>query len=281
MRIGLIHSTIRGDEKLLIGAAAERKVTLEVIDVRSQIFNPETWSQNFDVVLERCISTTAGMYAISFFESLGVPVVNNSKVAQICEDKFVTSLALQKMGVATIPFALAFGESEAKKAIEDIGGYPVVLKPPSGSWGRLLAKINDEDALEAVIEQKMVLGSPSHKALYIQKYIEKPGRDIRVTMVDNQVLCAIYRNADHWVTNTARGAQAVTCPVDTKLKKISVAASHAVGGGVLGVDVFETDTGYVINEINHTVEFKNVQRVTGVDVAGAIITYCMKEARHA
>ncbi len=277
MKIAMLHSTIRGDEKLLMDAAHHLNVELSVIDVRTQIFNPITWSDKFDVVLERCVSTTAGMYAIAFFEHLGIPVINNSNVAQICEDKFVTSLALQKSGVATIPFALAFGEGEAKKAIEDIGGYPVVLKPASGSWGRLLAKINDEDALEAVIEQKMILGSPSHKALYIQKYIEKPGRDIRVTMVGNAVICAIYRNAQHWVTNTARGAQAVVCPVDAKLKKISIAASRAVGGGVLGVDVFETDKGYVINEINHTVEFKNVARVTGVDVAGAIINYCIKE----
>ncbi len=280
MKIAMLHTTIRGDEKLLMDAAKNRGVELVVIDVRSQIFNPSTWSEKYDVVLERCISTTSGMYAIAFFESLDIPVINNSSIAQICEDKFVTSLALQKAQVATIPFALAFTESEAKKVVDELGGYPVVLKPASGSWGRLLAKINDEDALEAVIEQKMVLGSPSHKAFYIQKYIHKPGRDIRVTMVDNNVVCAIYRNAEHWVTNTARGAEAVACPVDEKLREISVAASRAVGGGVLGIDVFETDAGYVVNEINHTVEFKNVQRVTEVDVAGAIIEYCMREAKN-
>src|SRR3989344_4061183 len=120
MRIAMLHSTIRGDEKLLMDGAQRLGVELVVVDIRSQLFNPATWSQNFDVVLERCISTTAGMYAIAFFEHLGIPVINNSRIAQICEDKFVTSLALQKAGVATIPFALAFTESEAKQEIQDL-----------------------------------------------------------------------------------------------------------------------------------------------------------------
>lgn len=276
MHIGMIHTTIREDEKLLMHAAKKRSLELDVVDIRTRVLNPVTFTEQFDVILERCISTTAGMHAISFFEALGVPTVNDPAVAQVCEDKFATSLRLHRKNVPTIPFAMAFTEEEARRAVEELGGYPVVLKPPTGSWGRLLAKINDADALEAVIEQKMVLGSPSHKALYFQKYVKKPGRDIRVTTVDNRVLCAIYRETSHWVTNTARGALAKTCLVDKELEAVSVAASKAVGGGVLGIDVFETDMGYVINEINHTVEFKNVQRVTGADVAGAIIDYCRK-----
>ncbi|RJR28407.1 lysine biosynthesis protein LysX [Candidatus Microgenomates bacterium] len=272
----MLHTTIRGDEKLLMEAAKKADVDLVVVDARGLVLSPDVWQEKCDVVLERCVSTTIGMHAIAFFESLNIPVVNNLRVANICEDKFATSLALNKAHVPTIPFALAFDEVHAVQAIEGLGGYPVVLKPTGGSWGRLIAKINDQDALEAVIEQKMILGSPMHKALYFQKYIEKPGRDIRVTMVNGKVVCAIYREATHWVTNTARGAEAKPCPVDKDLEKISQAASRAVGGGVLGVDVFETDDGYVINEINHTVEFKNVQRVTGVDVAGEIISYCQE-----
>lgn len=278
-RIAMLHSTIRGDEKLLMQAASAQGVELVVWDVRDLILNPATWNQKVNVILERCISTTMGMHAISFFESLGIPVVNGSAIAHICEDKFATSLKLTEKKVPTIPFAMVFTEEQAKEAITQLGGYPVVLKPSSGSWGRLLAKINDEDALEAVIEQKMTLGTPPHKALYLQQFIKKPGRDIRVTVVGDKVVCAIYRETTHWVTNTARGAEAKTCPVDADLEKISLAAAGAVGKGVFGIDVFETKNGYVINEINHTVEFKNVQRVTGVDVAGAIIRYCVEVAK--
>lgn len=274
MNIGLVHTTIRGDEKLLVNAAKNRGIKLEVVDVRSRIFNSKTWKESFDVVIERCVSTTMGMHAISFFESLDIPVVNSSKVAQLCVDKFATSLRLRKENVPTIPFAMTFTEEETATAIKHLGGYPIVIKPSTGSWGRLLAKINDRDALEAVLEQKTVLGTPPHKAFYIQKFIDKPGRDIRVTTVGGKVVCAIYRETSHWISNTARGAKAKKCKVDKDLKEICLNASRAVGRGVLGVDVFESNGGYLVNEVNHTTEFKNVQAVTGVDVAGAILDYC-------
>jgi [lysine-biosynthesis-protein LysW]---L-2-aminoadipate ligase len=280
MKIAMLHTTIRGDEKLLLDAARRKNIELVPVDVRKQIFNPQTWNETFDVVLERCISTTSGMHAISFFEAIGVQVVNSSRVANICVDKFTTSLKLHAAGVPTVLFAMAFTEQEAITAIEQLGGYPVVIKPATGSWGRLLAKINDQDALEAVLEQKSVLGSPQHKAFYIQQFIEKPDRDIRVTMAGEDIICAIYRETKHWISNTARGAQARECEITPELETICKAASNAVGGGILGVDVFETANGFIINEVNHTTEFKNVQNVTGVDVAGAILDYCVLVAQN-
>lgn len=279
MRLALIHSTIRGDEKLLLEAAKNRGVELVTLDAREMVFNPLKFRDKFDVVLERCVSTTTGMHVISFFESLGIPTINSSSVALNCIDKFTSSLLLHKNKVPTVPFTLAFGEEEAARAVKELGGYPVVIKPTLGSWGRLLAKVNDRDALEAVLEQKQVLGSPSHKAFYIQKFIEKPGRDIRVTVVGERVICAIYREATHWITNTARGAEAKNCEVTKEIENISLAAARAVGGGILGIDLLEDNGRYLVNEINHTVEFKNVQRVTGADVAGTIIEYCKEQTK--
>lgn len=276
MRILMIHSTIRGDEKLLIKEAEKRDIGLEVADIRKLVLDPREYEDGYDVVLERSLSTTLGTHATFFFESMGIPVINPSEVARICENKFATSLTLWEKGISTIPFAMAFTEEQATEAIERLGGFPVVIKPPSGSWGRLLAKVNDRDALEAIIEQKLILGSPSHKAFYIQKYIEKEGRDIRVTMAGENVICAIYRESEHWITNTARGAKAKALEVDSNLRDICLKTSEAVGGGVLGVDVLETKDGYMINEVNHTTEFKNVQKVTGENVAGAILDYCLK-----
>ncbi len=281
LKIGMLHSTIRGDEKLLIQSAKKMKVDLEVLDIRKEVLNPQTYRSRFGVVLERSISTTMGMHATTFFESLKIPVVNPMSVAQLCNDKFATSLRLQYKKVPIVPFAMAFTEERTVEAIGQLGGYPVIIKPPAGSWGRLLAKINDRDALEAVLEQKMVLGSPAHKAFYIQKFVEKNGTDIRVTTVGNKVICAIYRKTSHWITNTARGAKAHPLRVNNDLEKISLATSRAVGGGVLGIDIFETNGGYVVNEVNHTTEFKNVQAVTKVDVASAILEYCRKVAKNA
>ncbi len=279
IKIGLLHTTIRGDEKLLIDAAKRKNVDLHIVDVREQIFDPLSYKERFDVVLERCLSTVKGTHAIEFFENIGIPTVNTLRIARLCGDKFATSLVLARNKIPTPRFALVFGEEQAKLAVAELGGFPVVIKPVSGSWGRLVARINDMHALEAIIEQKTMLGGPHHQAIYIQKYIEKPGRDIRVHVIGGKVIAAIYRKSDHWITNTARGAEAVPCQIDSDLKAISLKTGKAIGEGVLGLDVFETKSGYVVNEVNHTIEFKNVQRVTGIDIAGIILDYCLTVAK--
>ncbi|MBI3366097.1 lysine biosynthesis protein LysX [Candidatus Roizmanbacteria bacterium] len=274
--IGLLHSTIRGDEKLIIDAARKKKVEIKLIDVRTEIFNRETYKVDFDVALERCVSTVKGIHATRFFESLNIPVINSSSIAIVCEDKFFTSLVLQKANVPTPGFAMVFTPEQALEAIQQLGGFPVVIKPPLGSWGRLLAKVNDIDALEAILEHKDVLGSPHQKAFYIQQYINKPGRDIRAYVFGGKTICAIYRDSPHWITNTARGGVASNCPVTKELREISEKTSKAIGGGILSLDIFETDDGLQINEVNHTTEFKNSEKPTGVSISGAIVDYCVK-----
>ena len=277
--IGLLHTTIRGDEKLIIEAAKKRKVKIKAVDVREEIFNRKTFRRDFDLALERCISTVKGMHATQFLESLDILVINNSSVAKICEDKFITSLFLQKAKIPTPDFAMVFNTTQAYKAVNQLGGFPIVVKPPLGSWGRLLAKINDIDSLEAILEHKDVLGSPHQKSFYIQKYVKKPGRDIRAFVVDGETICAIYRDSAHWITNTARGGIATNCPVDKEISNLAKRASDAVGGGILSMDIFETGEGLLINEINHTTEFKNSEKPTGVSISGAIVDYCIKLAK--
>lgn len=273
--LGIFHSTIRAEEKLLLEAAKKRHIAVSLVDIRTEIFNPITYKAQFDMALERSVSTIKGAYAVRFLESTGIPVINSSNIAAICEDKFLTSLALQKADVPTPSFALVFGIEQAKQAIEQLGGYPVVIKPNLGSWGRLLAKVNDADALEAVFEHKDVLGSPQQKAIYIQQYVKKPGRDIRVFVTGEKALCAIYRYSSHWITNTARGATAENCPLTKELQTIAQHTARAVGGGILAIDMFETDEGLRVNEINHTMEFKNSEKPTGVSISSAMIDYCI------
>lgn len=278
VKIGLLHTTIRLDEKLLIAEGEKQRVEIDVRDVREAIFDPHNATDDYDVVLERCVSTVKGTHALEFFESRGIPTVNTLAVAHVCENKFATSLALERQKVPTPRFTLVFNESKAKEAIEQMGGFPVVLKPISGSWGRMVARVNDADALEALIEQKTILGGPHQHAFYIQQYIQKPGRDIRIVVIGEEVVAAIYRTSDHWVTNTIRGAKPIACQISSDLAHIARQAAHAIGGGILGIDIFEGKDGYVVNEINHTMEFKNVQMATGVNVAEKIIQYCQNVA---
>lgn len=278
LRLAILHSTVRKEEKLIRQAALDRKIEVRMMDIRAEVFNPDTFRPDFDIALERSVSTVKGNYAVAFLEAMAVPVINPLRIARICEDKFITSLLLTRENIPTAKFALAFTPEQAKLAVEQLGGFPVVIKPPLGSWGRLLAKVNDMDALEAVLEHKEVLGTPPQKAFYIQEYVKKPGRDIRAFVVGQEVICAIYRESPHWLTNTSRGGSAFNCPLSKELRSICGRAAAAVGDGLLAIDLFETDEGLKINEVNHTMEFRNSEEPTGVNIAMAIVDYCLQKA---
>ena len=277
MRIGLLHSLIRKEEKLLLDAFRQQNVTPIMLDDRKLTFDLES-VPDIDIVVERCINHSRAMHGLRLFESLGIRCINSSDVARICGDKILTSLALKEAGLALPPIRVAFTEDSALTAIEELG-YPVVLKPAVGSWGRLLAKVNDRESAESILEHKTVLGSYHHSIFYIQKYVEKQGRDIRSFVVGNECIAAIYRSSSHWITNTARGAVATGCPVTDEIASLSVAAAHAVGGGVLAVDLFESTAGLLVNEVNYTMEFRNSIDTTGVDIPERVVTYVLEQLK--
>jgi [lysine-biosynthesis-protein LysW]--L-2-aminoadipate ligase len=192
----------------------------------------------------------------------------------ICNDKFQTASVLEKHNIPTAKSILVFDEAGAKQAVEILGGLPVVVKSRNGSWGRLIAKVNDIEALEAILDHKSYMG-PEHSAIVIQEYVEKPGRDIRAFVINHKCIAAIYRSSEHWITNTARGGEASNCELTDEIMTICENASKAVGGGILALDLFETDGGLIVNEINHTMEFKNSENPTGVSISGAIVDYCI------
>ncbi len=278
-RIGLMHSLIRPEEKLLIREFQAREgVELKMIDDRKLSYNLGKDKFNLDLVLERCINHSRALHALRLFESAGLKCVNSSKVATICGDKILTSIHLQEHKIPQPEVRIAFTEESTLQAIEEMG-YPVVLKPAVGSWGRLLSKVNDRDAAESILEHKATLGTYHHSIFYIQKYIEKNGRDIRSFVIGDRCIAAIYRSSDHWITNTARGGVAQNCPLTDELKTLSVKAAKAVGGGIVAVDLFESKNGLLVNEVNYTMEFRNSITTTGVNIPGLIVDYVLQVAQ--
>lgn len=271
----MLMSRVRVEEKLLLAEMDKRDVEVVRFDDRTFTLDPAHPDPEFmscDVVLERCINHLRAMYTMRTLNDWGVPTVNMYDVANICGDKLLTTQALVRHGVPVPRTRIAYTPESAIEAIEEMG-YPVVLKPAVGSWGRLLARVNDRDAAEALLEHKVTLGSFHHGAFYIQEYVEKNGRDIRSFVVGDETICAIYRDSPHWITNTARGAQASNCPVTPELDNLSRMAAQAVGGGVVAVDLFETSDGLQVNEVNYTMEFRNSIHTTGVDIPAKIIDY--------
>jgi [lysine-biosynthesis-protein LysW]---L-2-aminoadipate ligase len=281
LHVGVLYSRVRVEEKWIFAAMDRLGLHYDRLDDRGIFFDlqrPEPW-MHYDVVLERSLSYTSGLYALRMLNGWGIPTVNTASVAEVCGDKLATSAALARAGVPQPRATLAFSMESALEAMESLG-YPVVLKPVVGSWGRLLAKINDRDAAEAILEHKVVLGSYQHSVFYIQEFIDKPGRDIRAFVIGDRVVTAIYRKSEHWITNTARGAAGELCPLTPDLEDLCLQAAQAVGGGVLAIDLVEDpQRGLLVNEINHTMEFHTTQPISGVDLGGLITEYVVAVAR--
>jgi len=280
LKIAILLSRVRVEEKLLLQAFEQRGLKTEVIDDREIIFDLHSNNWNhYDVVVERCVTQSRALYALRILNDWGVRTVNTQRVVQICGDKLETSSALVRDNIPTPRCKVAFTPESALTAIEEMG-YPVILKPAIGSWGRLLSKINDREAAETILEHKEVLGSYQHSIFYIQEYIDKPARDIRSFVVGDENIAAIYRYSEHWITNTARGGRAENCPVTPEIAQLSLAAARAVGGGVVAVDLLETQDGrLLINEVNHTMEFRNSIDTTGVNIPEVVVDYVVKVGR--
>jgi [lysine-biosynthesis-protein LysW]--L-2-aminoadipate ligase len=280
MKIALLLSRVRVEEKLLLQAFEKRGQDVEIIDDRKIIFDlhKNGWSQ-YNVVVERCVNHSRALYALRILNDWGITTVNSYEVALVCGNKLETTSALIRDRVATPRCKVAFTPESALEAIEEIG-YPAVLKPAIGSWGRLLAKVNSRETAEALLEHKQVLGSYHHSIFYIQEYIQIPGRDIRSFVVGDETIAAIYRYSDHWITNTARGGRAENCPVTPEIHELSLAAAKAVGGGVVAVDLLETQDGQLlVNEVNYTMEFRNSIDTTGVNIPDVVVDYVIKAGR--
>lgn len=226
-----------------------------------------------DVVLERCVSYFRNVHATAALESAGYRVVNNFRAASTCGNKLFVTLALIEHGVPTPETRLAFTEESAFKAIESLG-YPTVIKPVVGSWGRLSALLKDPDTARAILEDREYM-FPLYQIYYLQEFVDRPPRDIRSFVVGGETVAAIYRisGSGDWRTNTARGGRAEACPIGKELDELSLKAAEASSGEIVGVDLMESSEGLLVHEVNNTTEFKNTVPATGVDIPRLIVDY--------
>lgn len=275
-RIGFLYTRLRAEEKYLL-EELEKRPNVEIVRINDgdHFFDISSVPERVDVLFERSVSYSRGLYISKIYEANGVTVVNNPQVAERCGDKYVTSQLLVQNGIPTPRVLMAFDEESALAAVEAVG-YPAVLKPIVGSWGRLLAKVDNRHMAEALIEHKATLGV-HHQVFYIQEYINKPGRDIRAFVVGEEPIAAIYRTSENWITNTARGGIASNCPLTSELSELCRQTARAIGGGLLAIDVFETESGFTVNEVNHTMEFRNSITTTGVNIPALMVDYVLEQ----
>ncbi len=279
MEFSLLYDKIRWEEKSILKAGEDRNIKVNPIDVRTLDMDFETTlPDDFGrIAIQRSTSYYRGLHSTAFLEYKGLRVVNDLNSTMIAGNKMFTSLALVKNGVPSPKTSASIGKDVAMKQFSEKFGGKAVIKPVTGSWGRMIGLINDRDAAMAVLEDREYM-YPLYSIFYLQEYVKRPPRDIRTFVIGDRVVGGIYRyqSGEDWRTNTAIGGRAEKVEITNELENLSLKAAESVGKGVFGVDIMESESGYLVHEVNSTTEFKNTVRITGADIPGEIIEY-MKE----
>ena len=278
-KICIVFDRLRTEEKLLQKNAEELGYETSMIDAKITSFDTDSKPENFefgDVVLERCISYYRGLHFTACLEFMDIPVINKFDVANTCGNKMITSMLLKKNNIPTPKTYFSFSAETALDNFEKVG-YPLVIKPIIGSWGRSVMPVKDKDTAEAVIENRQVTDGPQDRIYYLQEMIDRPPRDIRVITVGDQAISAMYRKSSGgFKTNIALGADPELCEITKEMEDLCEKTSKAVGGGILGIDLMEDkEKGLVVHEVNNTVEFKGLVKVSKKNIPKEMIDYAI------
>ncbi|MBC7126698.1 MAG: lysine biosynthesis protein LysX [Candidatus Methanosuratincola petrocarbonis] len=281
-KLNILYDHMRWEEKALYEACVKKGVDFSLVSAEKIYFDltsKDRPSWLGDVVIQRCVSHFRGLHATAALESYGVRVINRYQTSELCGNKVLNTITFKRAGIPTPRTYLAFTPDATIEALERLG-YPAILKPVVGSWGRLVSLLKDRTAATVALEHREMM-FPLYQIYYAQEMVKRPPRDLRVFVIGDDVPVAIYRvnNTDDWRTNTARGGKVENCPITPEIRELALKAAAAVGGGVFGVDMMEDDGRLVVHEINSTVEFKNTVPATGIDIPGMIVDYALREAK--
>lgn len=274
----ILYDTIRWEEKSLAEAATKSGVSSQMIDCRTLGLDLDGSAANYGAILQRCVSYYRNVHSTAALEGMGALVVNSLKTGVCAGNKLYTHMLLRKAGVRTPKATVSFSKDAALESMEGIG-YPCVIKPTVGSWGRMISKLNDNQTASGILEMREAM-YPIYQVHYIEEFVKRPPRDIRAIVVGDKVVAAIYRKSKDWKTNMALGGEAECCKVTQEMEEMCIKAKDAVGGQIVGVDLMEDDVrGLVVHEVNNTTEFKNTVRVCEVDIASLMVKHVLEEAK--
>jgi len=275
--LSILYDTIRWEEKALLDAGKKKGTDIKMVDCKNLFFKLDKTREKFDTVLQRCVSYYRSLHSTAALEGKGVNVINSLDTSIFAGNKLFTHMLLLKHGIPTPFSTVAFSEEAALEALENTG-YPMVLKPTVGSWGRMIALLKDRDSAEGIMESREKM-YPIYQVYYLEELVNRPPRDIRAIMIGDKVVAAIYRYSGdgQWKTNMALGGRAEICKITKELEDICIKAKDVVKGQIVGIDLMESkEKGLVVHEVNNTTEYKNTVRVTGVDIPALMIEYAMK-----
>ena len=282
-KICVVFDRLRSEEKMLQKEASNLGHDTVMLDAKITQVNTDSKKEDYnlgDVVLERCVSYFRGLHFTASLEFLDIPVLNKFDVASVCGNKMFMTLLLKKNNIPTPKTYFSFSSQSASDNLEKIG-YPLVIKPVIGSWGRGVMPIKDKDTMDAVSEIRDITDSPHDRIYYLQELIKRPPRDIRVITIGNNPVAAMYRKSSGgFKTNIALGADPELCKITSEMEDMASKASKAMGGGILGIDMMEDNqNGLVVHEVNNTVEFKGLARVAQRNIPKEMIEFALDYVR--
>ena len=284
MKIGIIFNRITWEIKQLINEMEKNQVNYELINNQKIYYNltkEKDLDDNFNVILERSLSYLRGLYSCAILESKGYKVINNFECLNLSGNKLLTNLKLLEKNIPTPETCIAFKKESALDAIEEKIKYPAVLKPIIGSWGRLVAKLDNYNSVIANLEAREIMGNILQKIYYIQKYIPteennlKTPTDLRIFVVGDKCVAAMgrFHPKKDFRSNIAVGGTANPIEITNELKKLSLEASEAIKGEIVGVDIMNDQGKLKVIEVNGTPQFKGVATATNINIASEIINY--------
>lgn len=282
-KVCIVFDRLRAEEKMLQKEASELGHDTLMLDAKITQINTDSKKEDFDlgdVVLERCVSYFRGLHFTASLEFMDIPVLNKFDVANTCGNKMFMTLLLKKNNIPTPKTYFSFSSDSAAENLERVG-FPLVIKPVIGSWGRGVMPLKDKDTMEAVFEIRDITDSPHDRIYYLQELIKRPPRDIRVITVGDEPIAAMYRKSSGgFKTNIALGAEPELCEITKEMEDMAAKASKAMGGGILGIDMMEDkDNGLVVHEVNNTVEFKGLARVAQRNIPKEMIEFALNYVR--
>ncbi|MDH3736870.1 MAG: lysine biosynthesis protein LysX [Nitrosopumilus sp.] len=282
-KVCIVFDRLRSEEKMLQKEASYLGHDVLMLDAKITQVNTDSKKEDYDlgdVVLERCVSYFRGLHFTASLEFMDIPVLNKFDVANICGNKMFMTLLLKKNNIPTPKTYFSFSSQSAAENLEKVG-YPLVIKPVIGSWGRGVMPIKDKDTMDAVFEIRDITDSPHDRIYYLQELIKRPPRDIRVITIGDEPIAAMYRKSSGgFKTNIALGADPELCEITKEMEDMAAKASKAMGGGILGIDIMEDDKrGLVIHEVNNTVEFKGLARVAQRNIPKEMIEFALNYVR--
>jgi [lysine-biosynthesis-protein LysW]--L-2-aminoadipate ligase len=280
----IIYDKVRFEEKAIYEKSQRKGIKSQMVDAKTITIGTDSKKSDFnlgEVILQRSVSHYRGLYLAASLEFLNFKVINRFKVSETCGNKLLTSIALAKNKIPTPKTQFAFSAESALETISKTG-FPLVLKPIVGSWGRGVFPLRDPESASMILEMREEDESPLSRIYYVQEMIDRPPRDIRCIVIGDQAIAAVYRYSaqSEWRTNIARGGKVEPAPITGQIEELALKTSEAVGGGILGVDMMEDkDRGLVVHEVNNTVEFRGASSVSDADIPGAMIDYAVKLVR--